>query len=197
MTQTTNQKRLLDLALSATTEQHYAGLIWYSKAYKLAVTLAECYDTTITVSAGVLAALSPQLSWESNKESAKTALYNWQHGLPLTTTELRQTSANVDKARAILLGESPAKVLGKCLPSSGHKVFNFYHCIRYPNRWDGVCLDRHAIAAWQTPCSKFKHITPNRYARVEQDYQTVAREMGIAPMQAQAIVWCVVRGGSE
>ena len=56
---------ILRMFRSATTEQVQDGIAWYDTARAYAVSLARQYRVTKQCAAGVIAALSPQLSWNS------------------------------------------------------------------------------------------------------------------------------------
>jgi hypothetical protein len=115
------------------------GLNWYTAAYDQAVFLADYYGTySATQVAGVLAALSPQVSWKRNVELAESAIVSHLSGLPITG----QTGDNCAKAQRVLDGSSPLDVLG------GLKVRAFYQCILAKGQTDSVCIDRHALRRW-------------------------------------------------
>lgn len=170
-------------------ELYQQGLNWYTAAYDQAVFLADYYSTYSTTQvAGVLAALSPQVSWKRNLELAESAIVSHLSGLPITG----QTGDNCTKAQRILDGSSPLDVLG------GLKVRAFYQCIMAKGQTDSVCIDRHALAAWYCPGQVvWGSLTPKRYHAVAADYVTAARVLGVSPAVCQAVVWCAWRCSAD
>jgi hypothetical protein len=169
---------------------------WYAGAHDYAVVLAERYGYTVSQASGVIAALSPQTGWEANKLAAYRVMHLHSKGQAVTQADSGQTQANTAKALRILDGECPTVVLTANMPKSGHKVYSFYNNILNPCTSSNVTVDRHAIKAWMV-AETWVHITPNRYAQIERDYQDVGTALGIMPHQAQAIIWCHVRGCAD
>lgn len=192
-----NASKILRTILDCPSDLYEAGLGWYADAHGYAVTLAERYGYSTSIVAGVIAALSPQTGWEQNKAAAERTLAAHAYGQDITQAHTSQTQANTAKAMRIMDGESPEVVLCGNMPKSGHKVWSFYNNILSPTTSQHVTIDRHAIRIWQTEQDTWTCITPNRYARMQEDYQTVARVLGILPHQAQSISWTVIRGTAE
>jgi hypothetical protein len=144
---------------AATAEDLVAGREWYRRARAFAEELVTSYGTGVGVSreqavrtaAGVIAAISPRLSWPKNVE-----LTHWLYGRvnrakaePSPTWLVREEGsvldrfpglkANGHKAIRILMGEDPEDVLG------GPKVRVFYFTIMNPADPRAVVVDRHAI----------------------------------------------------
>lgn len=191
-----NVRKLIGLAIELDEQQWQDGLNWYQIAHDFAVTLAVRYGTTTDRAAGIIAALSPQTSWESNKATAEMTCKALSEGRIPTGREHGQTQANAGKAIAIWDGVDVMDVLDANGGKSGHKVRSFYKCIANPTDPEPVCIDRHAIKAWATDADTWVHITPNRYARLKRDYQTGAASLGVLPMQFQALCWIAQRGAS-
>ena len=190
---TVNAQKLLKIALECDSDLYDAGMNWYQDAHDYAVTLAERYGYELWQAAGVIAALSPQTGWEPNKVAADRVMHLHSQGLAVSQQDAGQTQANVTKALQILDGIDLNTVLAANMPRSGHKVWSFVNNIVAPSVSQAVTVDRHAIKAWMVDES-WSCITPNRYATIQCDYQAVARAMGILPSQAQAVIWCAVRG---
>lgn len=165
------------------------GIDWYTSAYDQAAVLAQHYGTYSTEQvAGIIAALSPQVSWNRNIELTETAIVSHLSGLPITG----QTGDNCRKAQAILDGEEPLEVLG------GMKVRAFYLCILAKGQTNVVCVDRHAVAAWYLPGQPvWGSLTPKRYHAVSSDYVTAARALGLPAAVCQAVVWCAWRRSAD
>lgn len=160
------------------------GETWYANAWQWCQRMAQRYPYTPHQIAGVVAALSPQVSWERNLTLATSALDRHMVGLEL----LGQTQDNLGKAQAILDGVEPLDALG------GLKVRAFYQCIISAGETDQVCVDRHAVAAYYAPGDVvWASLTPKRYAIVAAAYTEAAAVLGVTPAQCQAIVWCAWR----
>lgn len=168
---------ILEVLGQATAEQHTTGLDWYREAHDVA---AEYGD--VRAGAGVLAAVSPMLSWERNVIVARNAFAEGH-----VTGVL---SRNAAKGNAILAGADPLDVLG------GDKVRSFYMNILNPEGTDAVTVDRHAydvatgvrIAENNRPKLSKKH-----YNAIADEYRRAAAIVGLAPSQVQAITWTVWR----
>lgn len=170
-------------------ELYQRALRWYATAYDAAADLSQLYGSYSPKQvAGVIAALSPQVSWKRNVELAESAIVFHLMGVTITG----QTGDNCLKAKRILDGEDPLAVLG------GLKVRAFYEGILTKGETETVCIDRHALAAWYCPGQEvWASLTPRRYHAVAADYQTAARVLGLAPAVAQAVVWCAWRCSAD
>jgi len=164
-----------------------SGMAWYGDALDFAHCAGSTYPSySIQSIIGCIAALSPQLSWGRNKELALRCFDRHALGLPLDG----QTTANLTKVCSILDNPTsdPLSFLG------GLKVRAFYTCISTGGHTDEVCVDRHAVAAYQVPGDAvWASMTPGRYAAVAKAYREAAAILGVTPAQAQAIVWCAWR----
>jgi hypothetical protein len=158
------------------------GSDWYAKARRLAEHLD---PDNVERAAGVIAALSPKLSWPQNCDRA-IALYRGHNpgGLP----------ANMAKAKRILAGEHPEDVLG------GPKVRAFYFIIVNPDHPEAVAIDRHAfdIAVGKVTDDSTRNKVLGRKGGYEafcQRYhraaKIISREVGrtVTAAQVQAVTW--------
>jgi hypothetical protein len=167
----------------ATADEIRLGLSWYADAHNQAGEI----HPDIAVGCGVIAAVSPGLRWDVNVEYARRLI------LGLDTSGLgRVWPRNGVKAMRILAGESPEIVLfeGK---RSGSKVRAFYRCLLNPHNWYDICIDGHAYSIWtgeRIPLAQTPHLDRGgRYDAAAIDYTRIADELGILPMQLQAITW--------
>lgn len=166
----TNILTVLD---NATAEQRESGLTWYENAHQIA---AESGD--VRMGAGIIAALSPMMSWDRNVALARR-----------TWTDGKASGAlgrNVAKADSILNGADPLDVLG------GLKVRSFFLNILDPSDPTPVTIDRHAydIALGERNTENDRPSLSNkRYAHLSDQYRLAAAEVGLVPNQVQAITW--------
>lgn len=179
MTTTTDYvDNILDVYSRATDEEYAHGLIWYNRANAIAWGLDHL---NYKRAAGVIAALSPLLSWNKNVEYA---------GL-VYAGETRIPCLQKNAAKAILIknGWNPLDYL------SGPKVVSFYHNIVNPYSDDPrhVTIDKHAfdicIGDMDNPYKNGKAVTAALYPVMRTAYVIAANEAGVRPLQMQAITW--------
>ena len=164
------------------------GIAWYSDAKLIAEAFAAKHNVSLSVSAGVLAALSPLNAWGNNVNLAARMLAS---GGTMTHGYLH---TNLAKARRIIT-EGNVDALG------GLKVSNFYASILSGGA-EGVTIDRHA---WRiahndrSKSNKIPKLTPKRYAEIAERYVRAARilsreyDMPLTPAIVQAVTWVVWR----
>jgi hypothetical protein len=161
------------------------GMTWYREAHDFALTLSD----DVAMASGVIAALSPRISWGYNKRLAQRA-FDEGHAsghLGMCTR----------KADAILSGIDPLEVL------TSPKVNNFYRCILDPDDALSVVIDRHAYDIYQgkvTPdIEKDALKRKGVYDTIAQSYISAAkilsRETGtvLLPSTIQAVTWVAWR----
>jgi hypothetical protein len=169
-----NIEKVLNKASKTTSYQE--GLTWYSDA----ATQAECLPVSFSQACGIIAALSPQVSWDRNVGLAQCL--TWTGTAPCL-------SKSVDKAKELRdTNKHPLAVLG------GKKVRAFYKGIVTRGKTFAVCLDRHAFAI-----AAGKNLTEKElaqcfskvgvYEQIEQAYRNVAFKYKLWPAQVQAITW--------
>lgn len=156
------------------------GMHWYDYARDFAASL----DSDVNRAAGVIAALSPQQAWPTNKSMA-AQFYNGRRDV--------HTGDNVRKAERILNGETPLDVLG------GPKVRAFYLNIMDIDSTEAVTIDRHAIMIAEgrllrdTELKAHFGVKRNRQYVSEyvQASKILSKECGtyMTPAQIQAITW--------
>lgn len=182
--------------IGATDLERDEGMRWYEAARALARALAETHwgsgrPRDVRRAAGVIAVLSPNVSWGRNVQLATLA---FKDGKASGTF-----SRNTDKADKILAGADPADVIG------GPKVTNFFQNILTGGENDGVTVDRHAahIAMGRILSDdergKLLKVTKafDGYGRIVDAYREAAWRLGIAPAKLQAVTWTAHRNGLE
>lgn len=174
-------RNITRLFRQATPEQIAQGAEWYAEAHGIAVRFADTYGVSVSVAAGVIAALSPNNSWGANVRLAER--YIAAGGLD--AGYFRQGLA---KARRILDGEDPVSVL------NGLKVTNFYLSILTEGR-EGICIDRHAASlAAGVRQTEGIHLTPKQYAAYADAYRRAHRILvreghAVTVAQVQSVTW--------
>ena len=165
----------------ATAEQIAEGMEWYGVAHTLALELS---PADVHRGAGILAALSPNESWERNVILARRTIA--ENGLTGGTL-----GNSVTKANAILAGAEPLSVMGK-----GLKTRSFYVNIADPLDDTTVTIDRHAYDValdLKNAENDRLSLTPKRYEAFSVAYRGAARTLGILPSQVQAVTWVAWR----
>lgn len=174
---TANVENILNTFEEATAQQQAEGMLWYAEAHELAASLS----SNTATAAGVIAALSPMMSWTRNVALAKKAF-----------ADLRASGAlglSVKRANQILDGADPLDVLG------GDKVRSFYLNILDP-QGDDVTVDRHAFDValnLRNSENDRTQIKGKRYAALADLYRDAAVVAGVLPNQMQAVTWTVWR----
>lgn len=166
-------------------EQRALGEAWYPSAYALisAMVPTPGYGGSLRA-CGVVAALSPRMTWEENLSAAARMLETARvFGSILPAVN---TIPNRLKAYRIAKGEAPLDVL------SGNKTRAFYRNLIGNER--AVTID---VWAMRVAGLERNSLTDRQYQRVCAAYREVAREAGTQPRTLQAATWISIRGASE
>lgn len=160
------------------------GRSWYPRAQQAAKLLAKQYGYTLTQTAAIIAALSPQTPWAQNIAAAEKVIQMAQAGASPDDYSIPAYGQNKRKAHAIALGE-PINIDEKSSP----KVYSFWQNIMHPEGGH-VTIDRHAIKVWQDFLDGgAAGFPPSLYPLVAEDYRTVAAELDLSPAALQAVLW--------
>jgi hypothetical protein len=167
------------------------GVAWYDMAHSAARALANDVGCSVRQSAGVIAALSPQLDAEINLTGVLAILDG--------TSRMAITRNQLDKALRCVRGD-PAEILN---PITGPKTWNFFWNIYAPGLRDHVTVDgRYAdvvanvMRPWMVKRGIDRGGYGTRYDRhlcVTEDVASRLRRCGHTSMtapQVQAIAWC-------
>lgn len=158
-------------------------LQWYELQVAWAKSLAVHYELHQVL--GVIAAMSPQVSWDVQLEWMPIILD--QHRM-VGTVIGPGFNRNKRKAQLILDGTvHPSKIL------SGRKVLAFYHALM--GDLDSVTIDRHAFAiAYGVdppyPTDKRCRMAAAAYASVAACLRENLDDPRLNPRDLQALVWC-------
>lgn len=175
---------VFEYVMSNTSEAElFDAVNWYPLANSFCAAWAENFGLTIAQFAGIVAALSPQLSWEKNKAQALETIARLQNGR--TLDGMMAYPANKAKAIRIFKGENPLSVLG------GNKVRSFYQNIMLDT--ESVTIDRHACAialyGLNTDKSGQVSVTDKLYKLLARAYADVAHNYDVAPFVIQSVTW--------
>jgi len=178
-------RRVLRWLDRATPSQRDEGRAWYLSARKFAYSLASDTPYTLEQVAGVIAVLSPQVNWEHNKATAAEAVRAHTIGRR-TLPNYSGFGTNKTKAFRVLDGDIEAV--------RGPKVTAFRNAIT--GDLSNVVLDIWAMRAARSHGDSMARLFRSdemplvRERRaVEEAYRRAAAARGLAPAEAQAIVW--------
>lgn len=186
MARATQTMRIIDVYRSADAQQIAAGLSWYSDAHDIAVDIARETNITIRQAAGILAALSPQVSWGFNVE--------WAYGVARGDTTRRGLGLSLGRALMIQRNPQtdPLEILG------GIKVRAFYQAILSRGFTFEVVIDRHAYDLAQGTRGEHLSLTLKRSRMTAENYRGAAKRLqregiSITACQLQAVTWITWR----
>ena len=170
--------------MSAASETDLVNAVnWYPIAHAFCAQWAQAFALETWQVAGIVAALSPQLTWEKNKAQALETIARLQNGR--TLDGMMAYPANKAKAIRIFKGENPLSVLG------GNKVRSFYQNIMLDA--ESVTIDRHACAialyGLNTDKSGQVSVTDKLYKLLARAYADVAHNYDVAPFVIQSVTW--------
>ena len=147
--------------------------VWYRDAEEVAEDVARNLDTTLEVGASIVAAFSPRERWSTN---VSKAISDSLGGRP---KGLQNNLTMADNA--MTMGFDAL---------NGQKTNAFARAIAGDNQ--AVVIDVWMIRAAHLDASK--SVNKTQYNTLSDSVRKVAKEFGITPRTAQALIWIVVRG---
>jgi hypothetical protein len=154
---------------------------WYAKAHEEAVRLAGHDQALLNKACGVVAALSPRMSWDRNLVEAKAM---W------TTGEAAAIGQFKEKARAILRSDGSEEAILAIL--NGQKISSFYLNIRYPDKAIAVTIDRHHLSIClgrKLYDADLKTLSVRQYEFLVECTRWTAARLGVSPLLVQSATW--------
>ena len=187
------------MLLLASQAELMGGRGWYLQASDFSHRLADAYDCSHAVAAGVVAALSPNQSWQNNKRAAEMTIKAWSQGIdPLSILGVSAYPIMRQKASRILNSDGSVESIESIL--NGPKITSFFRCII--GNQSEVCVDGHALSVYlgeRIPTTRTPNISKALYKAVQRSYVLVADQsydlIGecLTPAQVQAVTWTVYR----
>lgn len=161
---------------------------WYTETHFYALNISELGGITFEQSCGIIAALSPLLSWPKNQEYAKLLILEACPANHLPTLKLSSTKAGLIFQQA----QSKEDIL---LILNGKKTSAFFQNILNPQNIDNLTIDRHAIsiAINKRLSHKETTLTPKQYQFFADCYQLTARKINQSPLLLQSATWITWR----
>ena len=172
MTNTYNiTRRFRTIVKRATPADIATAALWYVDAEGIAREIA----ADVEIGASVIAAFSPRQRW----------------------------SKNVEQARAFMRGEI-VRTLGNNIRMAENALTMGFDALRGPKTnafARAIAGDPNAVVidVWMMRAAGFDHDSPNltEYRMTAKAVENIAREMGITPRTAQALIWILKRGAAE
>jgi hypothetical protein len=183
-TQVTMKKHILNWYNKATGIELVQGLEWYNDANEYAMYLADKYNVKDLFKVSqVIALLSRQVDWETNKVNAEKMIKCWRNRGAFMSVKIFAT--DVQKANCIdcLNGEYS-------IPVTALKTRSFAVNIYNPSISDCITIDRHATkVALNDLKAGGVSLTRKNYFEISKAYKAVSLKLGIKASQLQAITW--------
>lgn len=176
------KKNLISLYDSATPDELNVGLNWYPVAHEQIRVWAKQYNRTVDNVACIMAACSPQQSWERNISLTERAL----EGLPLP----EMTNAFKAKVKKIVQDRIRDTTL---VFKNAPKVESFSYNLM--GEYWPVTIDTHMIQAIHNNPLMSGKIKPIQYDKYVNIVREAAWKVGVKqPAIFQAVCWVVWRG---
>ena len=162
--------------LQATLAQVEAASVWYHEAQEVAEDVAEIMGVSLEVGASVVSSFSPRERWASNVAKA----FAFAHGKPVKGLPNNLNMAN----NSLTMGFDAL---------NGQKTNAFARAIAGDT--DAVVIDVWMIRAAGMDASK--GVNKTQYNTLADSVRKIAKEFGLTPRTAQALIWIVKRGSAE
>lgn len=174
------RRRIAHVYRTRTAADHHAGARWYPTARALVTRWAHRYHLPRETVAGIIAAISPQCDWPTNKRLARAILQGRRPGsLGGALRKNLEKAARIRRARA--------RDVARYFPH-GPKVQAFARNLAGDDS-EQITIDRHAAGAAGGRTRKWGSLTPKQYATLAQAYRDVAQALHLPPARLQAIIW--------
>jgi hypothetical protein len=191
--------------MDAETAARSAG--WYFEAHEYATNLADKYNVSVSIAAGVISAVSPRMPWLRNKTVANAILREFRKYSDLSAKDAAKEigmalGTNVTMAISIARSGDVENAL------TGIKRRSFYNNIIAPMTSDAVTVDTWMMMCFVNTsgtdkatalkylgsCQKSLNNAGAGYIVIAESVREVARAMNLYPSQVQALYWVAVSG---
>ena len=159
--------------LQATLAQVEQASVWYFEAQEVAEDVAENLGVSLEVGASIVAAFSPRERWSSNV--AKSLAFSMGKPVVGLSNNLRMAESAMTNGFDAL---------------NGQKTNAFARAIAGDS--DAVVIDVWMIRAAYLDASK--GVNKTQYNTLVNSVRKIAKEFGLTPRTAQALIWIVKRG---
>ena len=198
-TTTIGTRNILAVYSLASKGEEVEGREWYTRANRVAASIASEHGITTNKAAAVIAALSPSNRWERNMVDAENLVRAFTIGGRSEAENVKCATYGKMKDKAIRILENKTGGDDFATILKGQKITAFYHCIM--GATDTVCVDGHAYCIWfgdRMVLADVPNIGKRMYAEITSDYVEAARILTEAgtPMtcyELQAVTWVAWR----
>jgi hypothetical protein len=167
------------------------GLTWYESAKNIATEQAIKHGFDTNTVCAVISALSPAVSWTQNIKDSDSLLRAVSLGeTDHTLIQASTYGPQVEKAVKIAWSNN-AELIG-----NGLKTVSFYLNLVGIQDHSVCTIDRHMIGASvgsRSTLHQALSMTDKRYFIISNAVKRLARNRGILPKQAQAVIWLAYR----
>lgn len=161
------------------------GMGAYARYQGVLTRLSKRYGVPLPRVVGAFSALSPNNDYHGNLRSTVSALDGYARGIPDAEIVVSTYRACLSRALRALRGEPFLSF------TKGPKTRAFYLNVLDPYNPVPVTIDGHMVGAWFGERLRMVDAVRRRwrYEEIADGVRLLARERGILPNQAQAILW--------
>lgn len=163
------------------------GRLAFARYAEMMEAFASRYGFPFSRTVAAFVALSPNLDYAGNLRSLASIMQGMRRGAPVEKIVTSSYNHTRDRACSYLSGEVDFLSTVK-----GPKITAFYRNIIDPRDPRPVTIDGHMVCAWlgrQLSMKKALLRGASAYETIADGVRRVAAEHGLAPNQAQAILW--------
>jgi len=171
-------KNIETIYSNCTSDDIINGRTWYENAKSFSIYLSKKYNVTEIQSAGIIAALSPQKSWDVNTKIAENFIES-------NGSASVHTGVQLAKSKHILY--SPLTKEEVYLTLGGKKTKNFFYNIYMPECKDFITIDRHHLNVCYA--EDIKGCTDKQYEFLKENTSIFANKINMLPSILQATLW--------
>lgn len=187
-------KNIIDMFHLSLPREKNEGANWYLSAHKYAKELSIKYNKDLFVVSGIIAALSPGITWEQNKIDAETFLRHKKAKKKIDKAYFSTYGPNVLKAVKIYKATNLQDVHKILRGKVGFKTANFFVNIFCPNYDKAVTVDRHAYKiANKNASGGGVSLTAKKYRETKEAYLIAGKQLNVSAVKLQAITWVAFR----
>jgi len=182
---------LIERYKTSTESEKREGLKWYADARNFCADVSTQCDVSHKIVAAVVSVLSPRNKWERNKLDAQNLIEVKKAGGNMEDFSVCTFTGN--KKRAWDLMDLEKDPFDPDQYFKGLKTRCFWDNIVYSESYR-VTIDTWAArAAYNTRGNWSRSINKSEYCRLEKQYISSAKSVGVDPKAFQAIVWVNLR----
>ena len=165
---------------------------WYKEARQFCTKLGtETHTCTIAV-CGVLAALSPIKTWKENKKITEDFIRDGKCGHFKSLQDKAKRIVEYSHSTAYESNTEKENSSNIISILNGNKIRSFFVNIAFPQEYNEVTIDRHALSValgYKVKDDDMRGITDNQYNFFVECYKTASNKVGVSPLIMQSATW--------